>query len=77
RENWKAKLQEYFQQDGAILPQYRTINESGPEHNKEFTVSVSLDDNSHSEQGMGSSKKEAEQEAAKKLFNFLNNIKGL
>ena len=76
RENWKAKLQEYLQQDGAILPQYKTIDESGPEHNKEFTVSVSIDDHSHSEHGSGSSKKEAEQEAAKKLFNYLNNING-
>ena len=62
--NYKAILQEYTQDKKLGLPDYKTINESGPEHNKEFEVAVVLNDNILAT-GKGMSKKEASQDAAK------------
>ena len=50
------------------------INETGPAHNKEFTMIVKIDDIVYGK-GVASTKKEAEQEAArdalKKIGNYL------
>ena len=44
------------------------INEEGPAHDKRFTVDVIIDNIVYGE-GIGTSKKEAEQEAAKKALD--------
>ena len=62
--NYKAVLQEYTQDNAIGLPSYKTLRESGPEHNKEFEVAVILNNNIIAS-GNGKSKKEASQQAAK------------
>ena len=74
-ENYKAMLQEYTQKYKYGLPAYKIISERGPEHNKEFEVAVYLDKRKLST-GLGMSKKEASQVAAKKALSVLKTIKG-
>lgn len=61
--NAKALLQEYTQGLTKETPTYRLLTESGPAHNKIFTVEVSYNGEVIAE-GSGKSKKEAEQKCA-------------
>ncbi len=61
--DYKSKLQEFVQTDKRSL-EYALIDESGPAHNKTFTVVAKIDDIIYGK-GVAHSKKEAEQEAAK------------
>lgn len=67
--DYKSSLQEYVQTEQKSL-EYRLINEEGPAHDKRFTVDVVIDDIVYGI-GIGTSKKEAEQEAAKAALNKL------
>jgi len=60
----KSKFQEKSQEKEGITPSYKVLKESGPDHDKSFTVGVYLGENLIAE-GAGSSKQEAEEEAAK------------
>ena len=64
RTDFKTKLQQLAEQDGASILEYRIISEEGPEHNKRFTVAAYINNN---EVGIGSgrTKKLAEMQAAK------------
>lgn len=68
--NYKSALQEYFQKANLPPPRYRTVRETGPNHNKSFLVEVCLDDIPLA-RASGSSKKEAEQRAAEKALESL------
>ncbi len=70
RTDYKTQLQEILQQEGGAAPLYSIVAESGPDHNKNFTASVSLHNGVHAE-GDGKSKKEAEQMAAKAALQRL------
>jgi len=71
--NFKSALQEYFGQHKLPGPVYRTINESGPAHDRVFTVEV-LSDTKVLARASGPSKKSAEQKAAQKaLTKMLKN----
>lgn len=59
----KSKLQEVAQERVGITPMYKLIKETGPDHNKIFTVGVFLRDEQVTT-GEGKSKQEAEQAAA-------------
>ncbi|MBQ9806199.1 MAG: ribonuclease III [Clostridia bacterium] len=61
-DDYKSRLQEFVQKDGGEL-EYRIVSESGPDHNKTFSVEVYLDSNRIGT-GSGHSKKNAEQAAA-------------
>jgi ribonuclease III len=61
--DYKTLLQELAAQDLGRLPEYR-VQESGPDHQKEFTARVYLE-GSELGSGSGRSKKEAEQKAAR------------
>jgi len=61
-DDYKSRLQEFVQKDGGEL-EYRIVSESGPDHNKTFSVEVYLDSNRIGA-GSGHSKKIAEQAAA-------------
>lgn len=63
-QDYKTTLQEIIQKDNGRELRYVLMKETGPDHNKVFTIHVYLDDESIG-QGEGRSKKEAEQEAAK------------
>lgn len=62
--DYKSKLQELVQAETREALQYREINESGRPHEKTFTMAVFLDGVKLGE-GVGRSKKAAEQQAAK------------
>ncbi len=61
--DYKSALQEAVQTECKTL-KYQVVEESGPSHNKTFTVEVRVDGILYGT-GTGTSKKEAEQEAAK------------
>ena len=69
--DYKSILQEFVQTDKRSL-HYEIINETGPAHNKEFTVSVKIDDIVYGT-GTAGSKKEAEQLAAKDALKKAQN----
>ena len=69
--DYKSILQEYVQTDKRSL-HYEIVNETGPAHNKEFSVVVKIDDIVYG-MGIGSSKKEAEQLAAKDALKKAQN----
>ena len=60
----KSRLQERLQSQGRPLPAYRVSGEVGPDHRKLFHVEVFVGEEMLA-QGMGRTKKEAEQEGAK------------
>ena len=62
-EDYKSKLQEFVQTDKRSL-EYFVVEETGPAHNKIFTVEVKIDNIVYG-RGSAHSKKEAEQVAAK------------
>lgn len=62
-EDYKSVLQELVQTDRKSLI-YEVVNESGPAHDKTFTIVVKIDNIVYGE-GIAHSKKEAEQLAAK------------
>lgn len=64
--DYKSSLQEFVQTEQKSL-EYSLVKEDGPAHDKRFTVEVSIDGIIYG-QGVGTSKKEAEQEAAKKAL---------
>lgn len=66
-QDYKSKLQELVQTDKQSVT-YEVIKEDGPSHNKTFTVEVKVD-NIVMATGVGSSKKAAEQEAAKNALD--------
>ena len=67
--DYKTILQERASQDLRELPDYK-IEESGPDHEKEFTATVLLA-GSELGRGLGRSKKEAEQRAAREAYERL------
>jgi len=66
-------LQEKAQAEINVTPVYKTLNEWGPDHAKHFQVGVYLGDNLIAE-GEGTSKRLAEQEAAKKALEDFERI---
>jgi ribonuclease-3 len=72
-ENYKSKLLEYTQANTDYIPEYKVINQEGPEHNKLFTVEVSINTRALGI-GKGRTKKQAEQEAASNALKNLDVI---
>lgn len=69
--DFKTLLQEIAQRGGEGKIVYEVVGESGPDHNKTFTVEVSVN-SVRLGSGTGRSKKEAEQHAASQAVNRLN-----
>jgi ribonuclease-3 len=70
-ENYKSQLLEYAQANKLDLPDYRVVKEEGPQHDRIFTVQVSVGDNIIGI-GKGKNKKTAEQNAAKKAMEKIH-----
>ena len=66
----KSILQEEVQKTPGSSIRYELTGESGPEHNKEFTVALYINDEKRTE-ATGHSKKHAEQQAA---YNVLKEM---
>ncbi|MDO8609994.1 MAG: ribonuclease III [bacterium] len=69
----KSKLQEYIQGKHKTIPVYKVLEEKGPEHKRIFEVGVYFN-NKKLGSGVASSKKEAEEKAAKVAFENLGLI---
>jgi len=69
-ENYKSQLLEQSQSVGLGIPRYVTIDETGPDHDRTFTVEVFLGKNSYGI-GIGKNKKDAEQAAAEQALKNL------
>ncbi|MGY0398445.1 MAG: ribonuclease III [Ostreibacterium sp.] len=65
----KTLLQEYLQSQGLIKPVYQKLSISGPDHDKKFEVTCLI--KQHTTVAIGTSKKKAEQAAAKAMLNVL------
>ncbi|MCE1248959.1 MAG: ribonuclease III [Firmicutes bacterium] len=65
--DFKSYLQEYSQKHFKALPNYNVVDEIGPPHRKVFKVKVEVG-SVHNGEGEGTSKKEAEQSAARNLL---------
>jgi ribonuclease-3 len=68
--DYKTNLQELVQRKKDQVLTYRLAGESGPDHDKQFTVEVSLN-GAVVGQGIGRSKKKAEQDAARMAIEKL------
>lgn len=71
-DNYKSLLLEFAQANQMKIPTYKVVSEEGPGHDKTFGIEVYVDEKAVA-QGMGKSKKEAEQKAAKKALEKLKN----
>ena len=76
--NYKSALQERLQAERAGAPVYRVKNESGPDHRKRFLVEVRLkpaegEPGKPLARGSGTTKKLAEQDAARRALARLTN----
>ena len=70
-DNPKGDLQEYTQQNHISVPIYELITKDGEVHSPTFTIKLKVLDNEFI--GIGSSKKEAEKNAAINAMNYLKN----
>ncbi len=70
-QDYKSQLQELVQTTQMEMPNYRVISESGPDHDKTFSVQMTIRE--ILTEGNGRSKKLAEQEAARKALHILRN----
>lgn len=68
--DFKTLIQEYAQAEYDVTPTYRVLDESGPDHDKDFLVWVYLWDRKVWE-GNGSSKKKAQEDAAERWYASL------
>jgi ribonuclease III len=66
----KSALQELLQGRGQAAAEYRVVGESGPDHQKVFQIEVWID-GEYMATGEGSTKKEAEQRAARSAMELL------
>ncbi|MBI3327115.1 MAG: ribonuclease III [Nitrospinae bacterium] len=66
--DYKSELQEYTQEKFGCVPLYTVLREHGPDHEKVFEVQLAI--RSHVQGvGVGKSKKEAEQAAARQVLD--------
>jgi ribonuclease III len=63
----KSRLQEVAQEKVSTTPNYKVLEETGPDHERTFITGVYFDNNLIAE-GAGKSKQEAEQDAAEKAL---------
>lgn len=70
KKDYKTVLQEKLQENGEVFIKYELICESGPDHDKIFTIGVSCN-NKKLANGKGKSKKKAEMDAAKNALEKL------
>jgi ribonuclease III len=69
--DYKSDLQEYTQEKFGCVPTYIVVREHGPDHEKVFEVELAIRGQLQG-LGAGKSKKEAEQDAARKVLEALS-----
>ncbi|MBI5093156.1 MAG: ribonuclease III [Candidatus Hydrogenedentes bacterium] len=73
--DFKSRLQNYCQAQHMALPEFRLIRSEGPDHLKEFEMEVALESVAVG-RGIGMSKKEAEQNAARVALKHVGVLNG-
>ena len=68
--NYKGQLIEYCHSNNLSVPQFNIVNSKGPEHEKTFIVKVVIPPK-QAWVGIGTTKKDAEQDGAQRAINFL------
>ena len=68
--DYKTDLQEIVQKNPEETIKYALVKETGPDHDKRFTVEARINSNTVGV-GVGRSKKEAQQHAAKKALELM------
>lgn len=68
--DYKTSLQEVTQAHFGVIPEYKMIGSSGPDHKKEFEVSVTIQGKEYA-RGLGKSKKVAQQVCAESAIKIL------
>jgi len=71
--DFKTRLQEWSQKKVRLVPEYRLLSSSGPEHAKVFRYEVLIQDKKMGE-GEGNSRKAAEQDAARNAITEIEEI---
>lgn len=66
--DYKTALQEWMQRDGIVQIEYQVVGTTGPDHAREFKVAVLIEGDTMGI-GVGTSKKKAEQAAAKEAYD--------
>ena len=66
--DYKTALQEWMQRDGIVQIEYQVVATTGPDHAREFKVAVLIEGDTMGI-GLGTSKKKAEQAAAKEAYD--------
>lgn len=69
--DYKTRYQEAIQEKKRVTPTYKVLKEEGPDHDKIFYVQVCVGQDLMAE-GQGKSKKQAEQDAARKALEKLS-----
>ena len=67
----KTRLQEWLQGRGSPLPEYTLLREEGADHVKKFHVQCTIADDGSAVEASGSSRRRAEQAAAAKMLELL------
>ncbi len=75
RKDSKTKLQQFLQKRSLPIPVYSTVDVSGERHAPSFIVNCRIDGLIEAVTGQGSTKKEAEQEAAAQTYDLLRQRK--
>ena len=70
----KTKIQELIQAKYKVTPTYEVIEEIGPDHKKRFVVVLKVGEK-FSCKGVGTSKQRAEEDAARKAIENMDNGK--
>ena len=74
RKDSKTRLQEWLQGQSRPLPEYRVLSEHGPPHRRVFHVACKLPDSGQETESGGASRKQAEQDAARLMFEQLKGV---
>lgn len=73
--DYKSALQERLQAEGRPQPMYALVKETGPEHQKTFTIEAQLTTpggaTEFTARSQGATKKNAEQDAARQVLDYL------
>ncbi len=67
----KTRLQEYLQSHKMALPDYEIVKVDGSAHNQTFHVKCSVKGSKYASEGIGSSRRRAEQEAAELFYELI------
>ena len=72
----KSRLQEYLQARQEPLPEYDLVRTTGKAHNQRFEARCRIASKDHVTTGSGTTRRDAEQEAATKMLSFLETNDG-